>query len=64
MSAQFRLELWKVNLLYFIALTQFFDSVNEAFMEINGFSLVKNFNTHAIEFVAEMGIMSYVSISG
>jgi hypothetical protein len=48
MSAQFRLELWKVNLLDFIALTQFFDSVNEAF----------------IEFVAEMCIMSYVSISG
>jgi hypothetical protein len=64
MSAQFRLELWKVNLLYFIALTQFFDSVNEAFMEINGFSLVKNFNTHFIEFVAEMCIMSYASISG
>jgi hypothetical protein len=49
MSAQFRLELWKVNLLDFIALTQFFDSVNEAFMEINGFSLVKNFNTHFVE---------------
>jgi hypothetical protein len=37
MSAPFRLELWKVNLLDFIVLTQFFDSVNEAFMEINGF---------------------------
>jgi hypothetical protein len=64
MSAPFRLELWKVNLLDFIALTQFFDSVIEAFMEINGFSLVKNFNTHVIEFVAEMCIMSYVSING